>query len=120
MTVLFIPRRIQYNGLVIGIGAALTTQATYTVPAGKRAELYHCFGLILANGATVGTGMNRVIVAAIAVPLQTLNIAPASGNAAFVGTLIDLIAGETVILQTQGGAVAAITMSGAAFIREYQ
>lgn len=124
MAVLFVPRVIVFAAATLA-GSGQIVRATYTVPAGKRAEIRHTFVEIDASAAAAATAIAfvRCTIAGTAIRLvyvQNAAVLAASLTASYAPAQLDLSAGDTVDLVTTNNAGVNVTMVLAAGIREYQ
>lgn len=117
MAVIYLPQRVAFTA-AIAAGAGGVAQATYTVPANRTAIVKHIWLQMNANAATLGTGLLRALVA-VNTAASVLNLS-VNGTVLALETDIYLVGGEQAILFTNGGAAAAIQMSGSIYILEAQ
>lgn len=123
MTVLFNPIPVTFLGLV-GAGTGTVAQATYIVPAGKRAVLVHARvqGNANANAAIttfIFIDIIPVVVASHTVIRRDISALAGAQLNAEVTCNISLNAGDTVRIVSTNTGAAGVNMGGSFFVREY-
>lgn len=114
-------RSIQFGG-GIAAGAGVVVQATYTVPAGKRARLKLSYLEVQANAGAAGA-IAGIFVSVASAPSGRVHRLNGSGNANMLTDPqemdIELAPSESVTLSTSNGSAVLITMAGFVFFEEY-
>lgn len=121
MTILFTPVP-RANSVATAAGSGQVQRWTYTVPALKRAILYHSMLRIVPNGAAAGTLQNFIqcTIGGTAIVVCLLDGSGAVNNVALsYMPSIDLQAGDIVAGFTVNNSAVVTTMQEYAVIREY-
>lgn len=117
MTQLWKPVTLAASG-TMNNGSGDVTQATYTVPSGKRAILFHTYTEIAANANAADTTF--IYILALGVKVHQSNGSGIAANAA--STLyhyIDLLSGNTVVIHTINSGANNVAYGANAIVREY-
>lgn len=125
MAVLFITRAMNFNA-VVAAGAGVVNQWTYTVPAGKRAEVIFGFCEVQDNANAVNTTIADIFINTGGTSITLVRqYNDGAGNNTLVpnssiATIIPIVAGDTVVGRTQNTGAAGVQMIVRAAIKEYQ
>jgi len=124
MAVLFVPVAFDFNAVAAAGGGAII-RWTYTVPAGKRSEIVHCYCETQDNANAVNTTFSDIfaIIGGVAVTLAKVYNDGAGNNTLTptmaVPSIVPLQAGDTVNGRTVNNGAAGVAMIARAVMREY-
>lgn len=124
MATLFVPRALDFNGAVAA-GSGAIIRWTYTVPAGKRAEITHCYCEAQDNANAVNTTFADIfaIIGGVAITIAKQYNDGAGNNTLTpnisVSSVVPLQAGDTVSGRTTNTGAGGVTMFVRAVIREF-